>query len=57
MEETFGNGETGEREMNESGGGSRGGQAVRVCVCARAQVRRKEKQACRVVSAPEWAVN
>lgn len=38
MEETFGNGETGEREMNECGGAIRGGQAVvcvSACVCVR----------------------
>ncbi len=37
MEETFGNGETKEREMNECGGGIRGGQAAAMaadgCVC------------------------
>lgn len=37
MEETFGNGETEEREMNECGGGIRGGQAAAMaadgCVC------------------------
>ena len=39
MEETFGNGETEEREMNECGGGIRGGQAAAmaadgsVCLC------------------------
>lgn len=61
MEETFGNGETEEREMNECGGGIRGGQAAAMaadgCVCLCVWVRRKGKQACRVVSAPEWAVN
>lgn len=37
MEETFGNGETEERETNECGGGIRGGQAAAMaadgCVC------------------------
>lgn len=47
MEETFGNGETEGREMNECGGGIRGGLAaamaadgsLRTCVCV--GVRRK----------------
>lgn len=51
MEETFGNGGTEEREMNECGGGIRGGQAAAMaadgsmCLCVYVCVGQEEREA------------
>lgn len=49
MEETFGNGETEEREMNECDGGIKGGQAAAMaaggCMCLCVCVGQEEREA------------